>query len=489
MSVLSAPWTPPSGWDHAAITTALEKANLSFALQGKNGAPSAFALNVAALTMRETLKRSVRSDAGPAALLGYSPIANGQTVTIPAQAVAVLGEIIQLSGTGGDSAAVLIDMTPYGAGDYAVVLETWNALVGPSTDSGLLPPTALAGITDTVNKKTSTLFYPLGNVDRTGAGDGQPDSALVAGTSVQIQKFLQPQYRIRVMSDQTLVGLAVNDAAGLHYSAMPDNSLVVEATTSHTEQAFDGKYHAAKLCIIRKTSSGVTAFTQGLQPSGWTPQGQEPMPVLPSRAIIAITLSDSLAGLPAHIASGTAHDASAIGYQPGDTSKWNGNVDPGQTDDALDQLASRVKAVEAVSSSNAGSPLALNKSQTGTITRVGGGGDGPWTETLTLYNPDPTRYVCEIVAFRVTSWYSNTGNPNGHVIVNKWARPYQTAQSYTVDSNGNNPAASFYGTMAATGNSNETLQVSVSRPGGSIGDQYYIEALYRLTDLSVFTQR
>jgi hypothetical protein len=489
LSVLSAPWTAPSGWDHAAITGALEKANLSFALQGKNGAPSAFALNLASLAIRETLRRSIKADAGPAALLGFSPIANGQTVTIPAQAVAVLGEIIQLSGTGGDSAAVFIDMTTYAVGDWAVVLETWNALVGPSTDSGLLPPTALAGITDTVNKKSSTLFYPLGNVDRTGGGDGQPDSALVAGTSVQIQKFIQPQYRIRVISDRTLVGLAVNGAAGLHYSAMPDNPLVVKAVTPHTEQAFDGTYHAVKLCIIRKTSSSVTAFTQGLQPSGWTPQGQEPVPVLPSRALIAVALSDSLAGLPAHIASGNAHDASAIGYQPGDTSKWNGNVDPGQTDDALDQLASRVKAVEAVSSANTGSPLALNKSQSGTITRVGGGGDGPWTDTLALYNPDPTRYVCEIVAFRVTSWYSNSGNPNGHETVNKWARPTQTAQSFTVDSSGNNPAACFYGTIIAGGNSNETLQVQVARPGGSIADQYRIEALYRLTDLSVFTQR
>lgn len=39
-------------------------------------------------------------------------------------------------------------------------------------------------------------------------------------------------------------------------------------------------------------------------------------------------------------------DAANIGYTPSDNSKWNSSADPGQTDDALDQLASRVKTIE-----------------------------------------------------------------------------------------------------------------------------------------------
>lgn len=39
-------------------------------------------------------------------------------------------------------------------------------------------------------------------------------------------------------------------------------------------------------------------------------------------------------------------DAANVGYTPNDNTKWNGGVDPGQTDDALDQLASRVKTIE-----------------------------------------------------------------------------------------------------------------------------------------------
>lgn len=47
------------------------------------------------------------------------------------------------------------------------------------------------------------------------------------------------------------------------------------------------------------------------------------------------------------------HDASATTYTPADTSKWIGNTDPGATDDALDQLASRINAVEGVSTHGA----------------------------------------------------------------------------------------------------------------------------------------
>ena len=41
------------------------------------------------------------------------------------------------------------------------------------------------------------------------------------------------------------------------------------------------------------------------------------------------------------------YDGSEVTYTPVDLTDWNGSVDPGDVDDALDQLVDRVKAVEA----------------------------------------------------------------------------------------------------------------------------------------------
>lgn len=45
---------------------------------------------------------------------------------------------------------------------------------------------------------------------------------------------------------------------------------------------------------------------------------------------------------------GHTHDASAVTFTPNDNTDWSGGVDPGNTDDGLDQLADRVKALEVV---------------------------------------------------------------------------------------------------------------------------------------------
>ena len=45
-------------------------------------------------------------------------------------------------------------------------------------------------------------------------------------------------------------------------------------------------------------------------------------------------------------ATGGAVDASVVTYTPSDNTKWNSNTDPGDTDDTLNQLASRVKTLE-----------------------------------------------------------------------------------------------------------------------------------------------
>lgn len=50
---------------------------------------------------------------------------------------------------------------------------------------------------------------------------------------------------------------------------------------------------------------------------------------------------------------GGASDASVVTYTPSDNSKWSGSADPGNCDDALDQLASRTTTLEATSSATA----------------------------------------------------------------------------------------------------------------------------------------
>jgi hypothetical protein len=45
-------------------------------------------------------------------------------------------------------------------------------------------------------------------------------------------------------------------------------------------------------------------------------------------------------------------DASSITYTPADATDWNGSADPGNTNDAVDQLADRVKSLEGATSSN-----------------------------------------------------------------------------------------------------------------------------------------
>lgn len=75
----------------------------------------------------------------------------------------------------------------------------------------------------------------------------------------------------------------------------------------------------------------------------------------------AASLTSISNALTAHIDDTTdAHAASAIGYTPADNTDWTGSADPGHVDDALDQLADRVKTVEG----NAGSSTLDTNTQT-----------------------------------------------------------------------------------------------------------------------------
>lgn len=68
-----------------------------------------------------------------------------------------------------------------------------------------------------------------------------------------------------------------------------------------------------------------------------------------------------------------AVDASIVGYSPSDLTDWSSSADPGDTDDALDQLADRLKTVEALPGNLSRSPLMvppLHPEASGDITAV-----------------------------------------------------------------------------------------------------------------------
>lgn len=61
---------------------------------------------------------------------------------------------------------------------------------------------------------------------------------------------------------------------------------------------------------------------------------------------VTVTKWEKVYITPSAIAAGAAPDASAVTYTPTDTTDWTGSADPGNTDDALDQLADRLKSAE-----------------------------------------------------------------------------------------------------------------------------------------------
>lgn len=66
--------------------------------------------------------------------------------------------------------------------------------------------------------------------------------------------------------------------------------------------------------------------------------------------------------------SGAGHDASVITFTPAVATDWDGDADPGNVDDALDQLAERVTDIEADGTNGTGNDHAL-------VRRNGTGGD------------------------------------------------------------------------------------------------------------------
>lgn len=298
MPFQSNPWQAPAGFDYKLIETTLEKANLQLGVIGSNGIPSAFAVNLAVASIRSMLKKVTRSDYGVAALT-LRPTTSGTLVTIPAQHAAFDGTILYIRGASGPK-----QINVGGAdGDYAVVLEVWDALVGPTTTSATVPVGA-TGVTDPANKRGSGEYYPQGDVSATISAEptgGIGDSGTVAGALIQLQKFIQPQYRISVIPNGSLYGLTPpNLPSGVttsNYLADADIAPYgARATTTNDSQSYGRTYSIYKLAVYTKTGSTLVELPS-LDSAGNPVAGQTPVPIAPSRSSLGLSifnLSNSL---------------------------------------------------------------------------------------------------------------------------------------------------------------------------------------------------
>lgn len=297
MPPLNGTWTLSPGQDLPGARDALRRANLRLPLDGYNQGYTSHGENASRLANSEEVRRLVLADFGPAALTAPPTVA-GQVVTLPAQTVLVDGLPVTLCGTSADDAPVTVDASALANGTYALVLETWQAPVGPTTTYAA-NPSAFPGVNDAANKPTNLTFYPKGNVERTGGFVN--DTPFGQATRLQVQKFLQTQYRVRLVADATLVGTSVPGAPAGTSAYAADAGLApygVVATATDTSQAFDGAYRAVKLCLVVKGAGTPSVTVHNDTDVGYA--GQPPIPVFlprPSLAALIAGLESSIDAL------------------------------------------------------------------------------------------------------------------------------------------------------------------------------------------------
>lgn len=231
------------------------------------------------------------ADLGPLTL-DEAPVVESGAVRVPATALRVHGEAIRLSSQ-------RLTLGGLGLGRYALVIELWRALVGPTTAGRAEEPRLYATVTDAAAKPSATTLYPAGCTDLT---DGPSDAPLVTAT-VQTQKFEQWQYRLRLIADGDLAaydssliprvpryedlpqGEQVAGAAyaplgaGLYEARLPDRP-------ESRERAFDRRLYAAKLAVVSLGPAGPQVLTRALDDlTDWG--ASPPAAILPGRLELA----------------------------------------------------------------------------------------------------------------------------------------------------------------------------------------------------------
>ncbi len=120
---------------------------------------------------------------------------------------------------------------------------------------------------------------------------------------------------------------------------------------SHTASGDGGAFDAANLRSDEDAENGAVLSSDGEEGSEWrllTLGSLSDVNVADPDDGDVLTWDDSAGEWVASPPAGGAMDAADVTYTPTTAADWDGDADPGNVDDALDQLAERVDDLEAV---------------------------------------------------------------------------------------------------------------------------------------------
>lgn len=215
MPITTAPWTKPLGLNFKQAADAIRSGNITVALDGANGAPTAFKGAMASIVSRQNVKKAMTSLYGVSAIT-IAPYISGSNLVVPRQYTCFGGEVVELYDPTTFS-DLIYPLSALADGTYMLKIELFGALVGAST-AGQALPTGLAGITDAVNKPSFNTLFGNGNT-AAGSINAVSDSFFVGGSTVQQQKFVQLQYALTLVADADITGTAATIDSTVNYAA------------------------------------------------------------------------------------------------------------------------------------------------------------------------------------------------------------------------------------------------------------------------------
>ncbi len=318
MSIVPNSFKQVPGYDHGKITETLRKTGIVSGVHSANGGVTSATLNITNAAMLNAIRRSARAQVGIETMSAAATVdLQDNIIILPKQFISIEGREVFLSIYRGLTATgrtvegnFQFDCAGLPDGYYMSVIEVWDALVGPSTTGTVFPPTQILGLDDQLNKPASHTVYPYGFVPHPGAAftqfdtqiDAVPisDLSLIPGTSVQLQKFIQTQFKIgRLIPDSDLVnklvsapGAPVNTPyatganRGMASTGVADLSATSAGDTGGSlTGAYDGLYFAAKLFIIQ-ISGGVPRVIDFLDAAETYVPARYPLNLAPSRELL-----------------------------------------------------------------------------------------------------------------------------------------------------------------------------------------------------------
>lgn len=238
--------------------------------------------NLAGEVMLAQLGRFIAGQVGDSFCAGLE-IRGGKLVVSRGQAF-VGGVQLMLQGAEKDGSQLFaLDGLPVGR--YALVLETWDALVGITTYGRSTIPSFFAGVENKENKPSKTTLYAAGNVQAT---QFISDQSAVTST-LETQRIVQSQYILRLIPERDLRGVYATAAHPLDRAATvyagDGDVLTALSPLSETSNsvAIDRAFKACKLAIVRIEDTGATLEINAQhlhrEASG---KGQSPLPMVPN---------------------------------------------------------------------------------------------------------------------------------------------------------------------------------------------------------------